>query len=145
MWLFIAMLTHIIVHVKSIFSAGLFSAVAFPRLTFPVKDPEGFLASHLTIQNGVFRLKGTRNFSPGGNQGRLSQEDRRCPGQLCVGDCHGAGERLVRGAAGDDDGSCPAASQEIASCFDPREPHHPQPGITGLREMPTSGFEFSPL
>jgi len=42
------------------FSAGLFSAVAFPRLTFPVKDPEGFLASHLTIQNGVFRLKGAK-------------------------------------------------------------------------------------
>ena len=42
------------------FSAGLFSAVAFPRLTFPVKDPEGFLASHLTIQNGVFRLKGAQ-------------------------------------------------------------------------------------
>lgn len=42
------------------FSAGLFSAVAFSRLTFPVKDPEGLLASHLTIQNGVFRLKGVQ-------------------------------------------------------------------------------------
>jgi hypothetical protein len=42
------------------FAAGLFSAVAFPGLTFPVKDPEGFLASHLTIQNGVFRLKGVQ-------------------------------------------------------------------------------------
>src|ERR1035437_7661534 len=31
------------------FSAGLFSAVAFSRLTFPVKDTEVFLASHLTI------------------------------------------------------------------------------------------------
>jgi hypothetical protein len=42
------------------FSAGLFSVAAFPHLTFPVKDPEGFLASHLTIQNGVFRLKGSQ-------------------------------------------------------------------------------------
>ena len=39
------------------FSAGLFSAVAFSHLTFPVREPEGLLASHLTIQNGVFRLK----------------------------------------------------------------------------------------
>jgi hypothetical protein len=43
------------------FSSGLFSAVAFPRLTFPVKEPEGLLASHLTIQNGVFRLKGVQS------------------------------------------------------------------------------------
>jgi hypothetical protein len=42
------------------FSAGLFSAVAFPSLSFPVKSPEGFLASHLTVQNGVFRLKGVQ-------------------------------------------------------------------------------------
>jgi hypothetical protein len=42
------------------FSSGLFSAVAFPSLTFPVKEPEGLLASHLTIQNGVFRLKGVQ-------------------------------------------------------------------------------------
>lgn len=42
------------------FAAGLFSAVAFPGPSFPVKDPEGFLVSHLTIQNGVFRLKGVQ-------------------------------------------------------------------------------------
>jgi hypothetical protein len=38
-------------------SSGLFSAVAFPHLSFPVKEPERLLASHLTVQNGVFRLK----------------------------------------------------------------------------------------
>ncbi len=41
-------------------SSGLFSAIAFPHLTFPVKEPAGLLASHLTIQNGVFRLKDAR-------------------------------------------------------------------------------------
>jgi hypothetical protein len=41
-------------------SAGLFSAASFPRLIFPVKEPERLLASHLTIQNGVFRMKGVK-------------------------------------------------------------------------------------
>jgi len=41
-------------------SSGLYSALSFPGLTFPVADPEGFLASRLTIQNGIWRLREVR-------------------------------------------------------------------------------------
>ncbi|HRT69784.1 MAG TPA: hypothetical protein P5308_00340 [Syntrophales bacterium] len=39
---------------------GKFSAVSFPDLNFAVKDPEKLLASHLTVQNGIFRIKEMR-------------------------------------------------------------------------------------
>ena len=42
-------------------AAGLYSAVAFPGLAFPVADPAGFLASRLTIQNGIWRLREVRS------------------------------------------------------------------------------------
>ncbi|MDI9571361.1 MAG: hypothetical protein QM278_11735 [Pseudomonadota bacterium] len=42
-------------------ASGLYSALSFPGLTFPVADPEGFLASRLTVQNGIWRLREVRS------------------------------------------------------------------------------------
>lgn len=39
---------------------GMYCAVSCPGLSYPVKDPEKLLSSHLTIQNGVFRFQKAR-------------------------------------------------------------------------------------